>query len=85
MDKVNRAGVDTNYSSHFAFHLGHGFEKVGDEAEVGDLEDGCLGVLVDGHDELRVLHAGQMLNRARNSYSDVEFLCETNTDFTEVI
>ena len=74
MNKVIKGVVNTNYPLHFALHLGHGFEKVGDEAEVGDLEDGCLGVLVDGHDELRVLHAGQMLNRPRNSDGDVEFL-----------
>ena len=63
-----------NLSLHFILHLGHGFEKIGDEAEVGDLEDGGLCVLVDGDDELRVLHAGQMLNRARNSDGDVKFL-----------
>ena len=36
--------------------LGDGLEEVLDEAVVRDLEDGRLGVLVDGDDRLRVLH-----------------------------
>ena len=61
-------------SSHLVLHLGHGFEEVRDEAEVGDLEDGRLRVLVDGDDELRVLHAGQMLDGARDPDGHVQFL-----------
>ena len=41
--------------------------EVGDEAVVGDLEDRRLLVLVDGDDDLRVLHPGQMLDRARDA------------------
>ena len=38
--------------------------EVGDQAVVGDLEDRRLLVLVDRHDHLGVLHAGEMLDRA---------------------
>src|SRR5919107_1567830 len=35
---------------------------VADEPIIGHLEDGRVLVLVDGHDDLGVLHAGEMLN-----------------------
>src|SRR5215468_1252145 len=38
--------------------------KIGNESIVGDLEDRRLFVLVDGHDDFRILHAGEMLDRA---------------------
>jgi hypothetical protein len=44
--------------------LGDGNKEIGDQAVVGDLEDGCLGVLVDGNNGLGVLHTGQMLDSA---------------------
>ena len=37
-----------------------------------NLENGCLRVFVDGHDDFRVLHAGQMLDGAGNADGDVE-------------
>src|ERR1044072_8017632 len=46
--------------------------EIGNKAVVGDLEDRLLLVLVDRHDHLGVLHAGQMLDRARNPDRDVE-------------
>src|SRR5579863_7233692 len=48
--------------------LGERRVEVGDEAVVGDLENRRLLVLVDGDDDLRILHAGQMLDRPR--YAD---------------
>src|SRR5690606_23814413 len=45
---------------------------VRDQAVIGDLEDRGVLVLVDGDDDLRVLHARQMLDRARNTDGDVE-------------
>ncbi len=38
---------------------GTSVEEIADQAVVGDLEDRRLLVLVDGHDDLAVLHAGQ--------------------------
>ena len=49
-------------------------EEVGDQPVVGHLEDGGLGVFVDGHDHLRVLHTGQMLDSTRDTHGDVQVL-----------
>src|ERR1700681_2360295 len=46
--------------------------KGGDQPVVGDLEDRRLFVLVDGHDDFRILHAGEVLDRARNADRDVK-------------
>src|SRR3954470_22309778 len=46
--------------------------EVADDAEVGQLEDRRLGVLVDGHDGLRGLHAGAVLDRTGDADGDVE-------------
>ncbi|KQU08295.1 hypothetical protein ASG68_22105 [Rhizobium sp. Leaf453] len=48
-------------------------EEIADEAVVCDLEDRGFLVLVDGDDDLRVLHAGQMLDGAGDA--DVELRC----------
>ncbi len=42
------------------------------DAEVGELEDRSVLVLVDGEDVLRRLHADLVLDRARHAESDVE-------------
>src|SRR4051795_3036362 len=46
--------------------------EVADDAQVGELEDGRVGVLVDGHDVLRGLHADLVLDRARDARGEVE-------------
>src|SRR5690606_31032982 len=51
--------------------LGEHLEEVGDQPVVGHLEDGRLGVLVDGHDGLASLHAGEVLDGARDARGDV--------------
>ena len=51
---------------------GRSGEEVADQAVVGDLEDRRLLVLVDRHDHLRVLHAGQMLDRPRDPHRNVQ-------------
>jgi Ethanolamine utilization protein EutJ (predicted chaperonin) len=51
----------------------HGLNRSADEADVGDLEDRGVLVLVDGDDGLAVLHAGQVLDRARDADRDVDF------------
>ena len=55
-------------------HFGHGVEQVRHEPEVGHGENGRLGVLVNAHDHAAVLHARQVLNRARDAHRDVELL-----------
>src|SRR6476659_3409819 len=52
--------------------LGKRLVEIGDEAIVGDLEDRRLLVLVDRHDHLGILHAGEMLDRTRNADRDVK-------------
>ena len=48
-------------------------EQVADQADVGDLEDRRVLVLVDRDDDLRILHAGEVLDRARNADRDIDF------------
>src|SRR6478752_7295613 len=71
---VRNSGRKTvsHFSWNCASELRQGFEQVGDEAVVGDLEDRGVLVLVDGDDDLRVLHAGEMLDGAGNAAGDVE-------------
>jgi L-aminopeptidase/D-esterase-like protein len=45
---------------------------LGHQAVVGDLEDRGLAVLVDRDDGLAALHAGEVLDRARDRDGDVE-------------
>jgi hypothetical protein len=45
---------------------------VADDAIVGDLEDGSFGVAVDGHDDLALVHAGEMLDGSGDADGDVE-------------
>ncbi len=71
-----RSAVTSDVCSGSPLHFRQGFEQVGDEAVVGDLEDRCLLVLVDRDDDLRVLHAGQMLDRTGDAAGDVEIGCD---------
>src|SRR5205823_1682790 len=52
--------------------LRHDLVQVADDAEVGELEDGRVRVLVDGDDRLRALHADLVLDRAGDADRDVE-------------
>src|SRR5690606_35980122 len=47
-------------------------EQITDDAEVGDLEDRRLRVLVDRHDDPRGLHTGPVLDRAGDPQRDVQ-------------
>src|SRR4051812_6113749 len=53
--------------------LRHQLEQIADQAEVGDLEDRRFLVLVDGDDQLAILHAGEVLDRARYADRYVDF------------
>src|SRR3546814_14048296 len=61
------------YRSKLPGELRHDLEQVADEAEVGDLEDRRVLVLVDGDDGLGILHAGEVLDGAGDADGDVEF------------
>lgn len=47
-------------------------EEIADETVVGNLEDRRFLVLVDGDDDLGILHAGKMLDGARDADGNVE-------------
>src|SRR6476620_3888265 len=49
--------------------------EIADDAEVGELEDRGVRVLVDRHDVLRGLHADLVLDRARDAGREVELRC----------
>ena len=48
------------------------FEKISNEAVVSHLEDGGLGVGIDSHDGLAVLHTRKVLNGSTDADCDVE-------------
>src|SRR6185295_13298812 len=58
--------------AHGLRERGHDLERVADDAVVGDLEDRRLRILVDRDDDLRRLHAREVLDRARDADRDVE-------------
>lgn len=47
------------------------FEKISNETDVCDLKDGCLGILIDGCNDLAVLHACQVLNSTGDTSTQV--------------
>lgn len=53
-------------------HLGDGVEEVSNETNVGNLEDGSVGVLVDGDDHLGLLHTSKVLDGTRDTDGNVE-------------
>lgn len=52
--------------------LRHFFKQVADKANICNLEDWRIGVLVDRGNDLAVLHTRQMLNGARDTGAKVE-------------
>src|SRR5438093_5075768 len=52
--------------------LRHDLEEIGDDSEVGDLEDRRLRVLVHGDDDFRGPHPCQVLDRARDAEAEIE-------------
>src|SRR5439155_11507037 len=51
---------------------GNDLEEIPDDPVVRDLEDGRVGILVDGDDGAGSLHADQMLDRARDAEREIE-------------
>src|SRR5262249_41931508 len=68
----------------FGREFGEGLVEVGDKAVVGNLKDRRLFVLVDRDDHLRVLHAGEVLDRARDADRNVEFRRHHLTGLTDL-
>jgi len=63
-----RVGKSADGSGQLRHHL----EQIADEAVIGHLEDRRIRVFVDGDDDLRVLHAGQVLNGPGDADGDVK-------------
>src|ERR1700690_3852911 len=59
--------------------------KIRDQAVIGDLEDWRLLVLVDGDDDLRILHAGEMLDRAGDADRDVKLRCNNLAGLADLV
>lgn len=75
-DRVSQLGQHLNANvllPHNLLNKAH-LEQVGNETNVGYLENGCLGVLVDRHNSLAVLHTSQVLNSTRDRHRYVQLL-----------
>src|SRR5262249_16271667 len=58
--------------------------EISDQPVIGNLEDRRLFVLVDRYDHLRILHAGKMLDRARNPDRNIELRRHDLTSLTDL-
>src|SRR5664279_1755191 len=56
--------------------FGNRLIEVGNQAIIGDLEDRGVLILVDRHDHLGILHAGEMLDRPGNTDRNIELGCD---------
>src|SRR3546814_8540262 len=73
---ARQIGLDTpgpRYRSKLPGELRHDLEQLADEAEVGDLEDRRVVVLVDGDGGLGILLADEVVDGAGVADGDVEF------------
>ena len=52
--------------------LRHDFKQIPNQPVIRHLEDRCIGILVDGDDDFRFLHPGQMLDGAGDADREVE-------------
>ena len=53
-----------------------GLEITAIVASLTDLEDWSLSVLVDGNNDLAVLHTSKMLDCSRDPHSNIKFRCD---------
>src|SRR5574341_2259543 len=65
------SGADFGFLDLFD-ERGDDVEQVGGHAVVGDLEDGGLGILIDGDDGARALHADDVLDGAGDAQRQVK-------------
>ena len=60
------------YFAEFLRQRRNDVEQIADDAVIGDLEDRCLRVFVDGDNDPRLAHAGQMLDGAANAAGNID-------------
>jgi hypothetical protein len=70
---------------HFLGQSGKDGEEIAHDAEIGDAEDGSLGIFVDGDDVLRGGHAGEMLDGAGDARCNVEIRTDNPTGLTDLM
>src|SRR5688500_20054756 len=63
----------------------HHLEDISDDSVVGNLENGCLAVLVDRDDRLRRTHAGEVLNGAVDANGNVQVRAHLPTSLSDLI
>src|SRR3569623_1824822 len=63
----------------------HDLEQIADQADVRDLEDRCVLVLIDGDDRLGILHSGEVLDRARNADRDIDVRCDDLAGLADLV
>src|SRR5579871_6071288 len=64
---ANARSSRLSFLGELVAEFGKRLEQIGDEAVIGDLENRRFLILVDGDDHFRILHAGEMLDRAGNA------------------
>lgn len=64
--------------------LRHLLKQVTDQADVCNLEDGCIGVLINSSDNLAVLHTGQVLDSTRNTGTKVKLRRDILTSLADL-
>src|SRR4051794_7203562 len=70
---------------HFLGQRGKDLEKIADDTEVGDAEDGRFRIFVDRDDVLRRRHPRQMLDRTRDATGDVEIRADDATRLSDLM
>ena len=50
------------FAGKFFDQLWDDFISISDQAEIGNLENGCIRVLVNSYDDPRIFHASQVLD-----------------------
>ena len=55
------------------FQFRHDFKEIADDAVVGEFENRCIGIFIDGNDQFSILNAQFMLDSTGNTHRDVDF------------
>ena len=64
--------------------LWHYFKKIIHNSIVGNLENWCVWVLVNGNNHLGVLHARQVLDGSADAHSNIEVRCHDLASLTDL-
>ena len=59
-------------------------EEIANETDISDLEDGCIGILVDGSNNFTILHTSQMLDSATDTSTEVKLRSDVLSSLTDL-